>query len=682
MSKSLSKMFRRVLIAGFAALSVQMFVLQEASATCSVHDHNCQFHGIGRAVNPNIDPMSPTSVTIITEGSNSLDFDNNVLLPDGFGPYVVSSTGFGTVPGQPFITPAENARHVFPSQFQIDFQANTAQARHSGDLNGLEIVPGATGCQISTAANCEEISILGNIPDTGNGFVVQQQVHLFNAQNTPNPSIGTESYAVATGRAYIQTPSHLSHAEPSLFQENRNLDSLSGPRDQPNALGDLHTYTIGYNDFDPHAIGANLYFNQRWQASTGAYRVAGQHWYQDDIYRDVSTHRNKRFISGLGEESFGDYSKSTRAVFVGSAPSQAYLKHVAEQQRLARIEAQRLAEQKAIRDAKFQSDYDRGCRDSTCSNLNYIPSLGITINSNNTSERYDKSVSFSRRATKIDEINRDLFAFNSNSINVKSQGAHLRDAFYNDKLGPDSSVVDKAHAGIVTVADQSVQFSGGFVTGAPKAVGELQYFALDKGRYINPGYYLDREAYLEGLEVSEQVRDSLSATTENLQSNLTEFSGGIYDPNASQYNALSNSTGEFFSPASLAAKPTKLAEKAIPNKTAGGTADLVAGARLNRDLFLDEVVDHSFGKHVLNRGEFAGLGIRTKAQFREHVNSVIENPSSIRYYRDGRSAYLQESTGTVVVRNPTGSGQSTAFQPDYWNDYINNRIPDRTVPYQ
>lgn len=94
------------------------------------------------------------------------------------------------------------------------------------------------------------------------------------------------------------------------------------------------------------------------------------------------------------------------------------------------------------------------------------------------------------------------------------------------------------------------------------------------------------------------------------------------------------------------------------------------------------MVDHSFYKHVLQQGEFKGLGVRTKAQFREHVNNVIENPSGIRYYKDGRSVYLQESTGTIVVRNPTGSGQSTAFQPENWNDYITNKLPTKATPYQ
>lgn len=114
---------------------------------------------------------------------------------------------------------------------------------------------------------------------------------------------------------------------------------------------------------------------------------------------------------------------------------------------------------------------------------------------------------------------------------------------------------------------------------------------------------------------------------------------------------------------------------------AGGTANAASSAKLNRELLLDEVVDLSFYKHVLQQGEFKGLGIRTTTQFREHVNNVIENPSGIRYYSNGRSVYLQESTGTVVVRNPTGSGQSTAFQPKDWNTYVSG-LPKQTTPPQ
>ncbi len=123
-------------------------------------------------------------------------------------------------------------------------------------------------------------------------------------------------------------------------------------------------------------------------------------------------------------------------------------------------------------------------------------------------------------------------------------------------------------------------------------------------------------------------------------------------------------------------------KKAAGARKAGGAGNIAGGVKLNRELTLDEIVDHSFEKHVLEQGEFTGLGIRTKNQFRAHIDNVLDNPSGIRYYKDGRTAYIQESTRTVVIRNPTGSGQSTAFQPTDWNNYINNVLSSRTTPYQ
>lgn len=100
-----------------------------------------------------------------------------------------------------------------------------------------------------------------------------------------------------------------------------------------------------------------------------------------------------------------------------------------------------------------------------------------------------------------------------------------------------------------------------------------------------------------------------------------------------------------------------------------------SGAALKSQLVAEEIArGHAFEKHVLTQGEFAGLGIRTEKQFAEHIENVVNNPSSVRYYRDGRIVYLQESTRTVVVRNPNAEG--TAFRPDDWNDYV-SRLPKR-----
>jgi hypothetical protein len=116
--------------------------------------------------------------------------------------------------------------------------------------------------------------------------------------------------------------------------------------------------------------------------------------------------------------------------------------------------------------------------------------------------------------------------------------------------------------------------------------------------------------------------------------------------------------------------------------TSEGTADSFQFEKLKAQLLAEEISEgHAFEKHVLG-GEFKDLGIMTPSEFQPYIETVISNPSEIRYYRDGRMVYLQESTHTVVIKNPT-SGESTAFRPQTsqeWNEYL-KKLPSRTTPY-
>jgi hypothetical protein len=265
-SVGVTAMIRRLIV----PLATLFGLLATSGSACSVHDQFCQFHGIGRAVSNTIQQNNPTSVvigTISDPATNSaIDFDNNVLLPDGNGPYIASTTGFPARADQPYISAGdEQPRHVYPSQYQIDFQNGTAQATHSGDFNGGEIVPNAPGCTVSPAQYCEEVRILGNIPDPGTpeGFVVRQTNHLYNFQNVANPSIDVISYGVATGQAYFKQDSHLGYSvprnqdqEPVLFDETVQYSGVR--RESLNGQGDLgaeQIYYIGYDNFNPHAAG-------------------------------------------------------------------------------------------------------------------------------------------------------------------------------------------------------------------------------------------------------------------------------------------------------------------------------------------------------------------------------------------------------------------------------------------
>ncbi|MDF7670682.1 hypothetical protein PT276_05645 [Orbaceae bacterium ESL0721] len=118
------------------------------------------------------------------------------------------------------------------------------------------------------------------------------------------------------------------------------------------------------------------------------------------------------------------------------------------------------------------------------------------------------------------------------------------------------------------------------------------------------------------------------------------------------------------------------------NKPLSGAENSINSSKLNSQLTSEEIANgHAFDKHVIQQGEFNSLGIRTRQQFKNHVENVINNPTDTRYYSDGRIVYLDSNTHTVVIRNPN-KGESTAFRPDYsigWDNYI-NRLPSKQTP--
>ena len=104
---------------------------------------------------------------------------------------------------------------------------------------------------------------------------------------------------------------------------------------------------------------------------------------------------------------------------------------------------------------------------------------------------------------------------------------------------------------------------------------------------------------------------------------------------------------------------------------AGGASSLATAARHRAQLAGEEIAGgHAFEKHVLDRGEFRGLGSRTRQQFANHIENVINNPTSYRQLTGGRTAYWQESTSTLVIRDPFAVDCGTAFQPTAGSQYF------------
>jgi RHS repeat-associated protein len=105
--------------------------------------------------------------------------------------------------------------------------------------------------------------------------------------------------------------------------------------------------------------------------------------------------------------------------------------------------------------------------------------------------------------------------------------------------------------------------------------------------------------------------------------------------------------GEELSPATNAVNAVRLRNQLLSKEIAGG---------------------HAFGKHVLGSGspvgaEFGGLGIRTRKQFADHIEDVMNNPTHAGPLRHDREFFYDGGTNTMVLRNPRDPDGGTAFRP-------------------
>jgi hypothetical protein len=116
-------------------------------------------------------------------------------------------------------------------------------------------------------------------------------------------------------------------------------------------------------------------------------------------------------------------------------------------------------------------------------------------------------------------------------------------------------------------------------------------------------------------------------------------------------------------------------------KGSSGAESAINQGRLNSQLLAEEVASgHAYQKHVIERREFADLGISTKNQFQDFIEKIVSDPAIDRRQSvDGTMYYLDNSTKTIVIRGQRG--EATAFRPDQggvgWDNYIKSQVPKK-----
>lgn len=262
-----------------------------ASHACGIHDQLCVFHGVG-IPRTSYDVSNPTTSLVIyargengSSGAAKTDFDNHVLLPtttsnstwmgttstQPTGPYVDFTTSYGAAnPPKVWSDPSTLPAHVYPSQYQVIFNQNTAQAVHTGDFNGGENgqTPSqyATGCLgRGTNPDCEEVVVTGNVP---NG-TYSQKIQFFNFYGDPNPKVDLYVGAYATGHGVLISPNHLPSDQNTTLEQTKifneaikNGTSSVGDYIQlqgNQAVSKQFDYQFYNRGFDAHAVGVTLY---------------------------------------------------------------------------------------------------------------------------------------------------------------------------------------------------------------------------------------------------------------------------------------------------------------------------------------------------------------------------------------------------------------------------------------
>jgi filamentous hemagglutinin len=76
---------------------------------------------------------------------------------------------------------------------------------------------------------------------------------------------------------------------------------------------------------------------------------------------------------------------------------------------------------------------------------------------------------------------------------------------------------------------------------------------------------------------------------------------------------------------------------------------------------------HAWSNH---KGEFPEFS--TEAEFAEHIDQIMANPSASKKLARARRAYWDDTTRTVVIRDPNSPDMGTAFRPRDGKAYFDN----------
>lgn len=78
---------------------------------------------------------------------------------------------------------------------------------------------------------------------------------------------------------------------------------------------------------------------------------------------------------------------------------------------------------------------------------------------------------------------------------------------------------------------------------------------------------------------------------------------------------------------------------------------------------------HAFDDHIREFPE-----IKTREQFAQLINNIMNNPTDRKPLRNNRTVYWDDASGTIVIEDPCDADGGTAFRPSAGRQYFDEVI--------
>ncbi|WP_118827915.1 polymorphic toxin MafB class 3 [Neisseria meningitidis] len=107
--------------------------------------------------------------------------------------------------------------------------------------------------------------------------------------------------------------------------------------------------------------------------------------------------------------------------------------------------------------------------------------------------------------------------------------------------------------------------------------------------------------------------------------------------------------------------------------TSNSKADASTQPSLQAQLIGEQISSgHAYNKHVIRQQEFTDLNINSPADFARHIENIVSHPTNMKELPRGRTAYWDDKTGTIVIRDKNSDDGGTAFRPTSGKKYYDD----------